>query len=71
MKKNPVTVATQIDYTFRQLWGKVILGGLHPICQILNHDERKEFQKRGIEHIHASIHVVETPRLDEDDEAKK
>ena len=24
-KRNPVTVASQIDYTFRQLWDKVLL----------------------------------------------
>ena len=31
LKRNPVTVARQIDYVFKQLWGKVILSGMHPI----------------------------------------
>ncbi|GAB1600976.1 hypothetical protein Ahia01_000375800, partial [Argonauta hians] len=43
-KRNPVTVARHIDYIFQQLWGKVILGGLHPIGHILNYDDRREFQ---------------------------
>lgn len=46
LKKNLVTVDRQTDYTFRQLWGKVTLGGMYPIGQILNHDERREFQNR-------------------------
>ena len=33
---NPVVVARQVDYVFKQLWGKVILSGMHPIVQILN-----------------------------------
>ena len=39
LKRNPVTVARQIDYVFKQLWGKVILSGMHPIGQILNFDD--------------------------------
>ena len=31
LKRNPVTLARQIDYLFQQLWGKVILSGMHPI----------------------------------------
>jgi len=50
LKRNPVTVARQIDYIFKQLWGKVILSGMHPIGQILNFDDRREFQSRGTEH---------------------
>ena len=44
LKRNPVTVARQIDYLFQQLWGKVILSGMHPIGQILNFDDRRELQ---------------------------
>ena len=47
LKRNPVTVAKQINYTFRQLWGKVILGGMHPIGEILNYDERRDIQNIG------------------------
>ena len=38
LKRSPitVTVARQIDYVFKQLWGKVILSGMHPIGEILN-----------------------------------
>ena len=68
LKRNPVTVARQIDHIFRKLWGKVILSGLHPIGQILNFDDRREFQNRGIEHFHAPIHVVDAPRIDKDDD---
>ena len=66
LKRNPVTVARQIDYRFSQLWGKVILGGLHPIGQILNYDERGEFQDRGTEHIHAPVHVENAPTIEND-----
>ena len=65
LKRNPVTVARQIDYIFQQLWGKVILSGIYPIGQILNFDDRREFQSRGTEHMHAPIHVVDAPKIDE------
>ena len=52
------------------MWGKVILGGIHLIGQIINYDERREFQNRGTEHINASIHVIDDLRLDEIDETK-
>ena len=62
LKRNPVTVARQIDYVFKQSWGKVILSGMHQIGQILNFDDRREFQHRGTEHLCAPIHVVDTPQ---------
>ena len=37
---------------------------------ILNYDERREFQNRGTEHMHSPVHVVDAPKLDEDDETK-
>ena len=43
LKRNPVTVARQIDDLFQQISGKVILSGMHPIGQILNFDDRREF----------------------------
>ena len=43
LKRNPVPVAKQIDYVFKQLWDKVILSGMHPIGQILNFDGQREF----------------------------
>ena len=43
MKRNPVTVARQIDYVFTQLWGKIFMGGMHYIGQILNFDDQREF----------------------------
>ena len=55
-----MTVARQIDYVFKQVWGKVILSGMYPIGQIFNFDDRREFQNRGTGHIHAyPTHVDE------------
>ena len=53
LKRNRVTVARQIDYVFKQLWGKVVISGMDPVHQILNFDDRREFQNRGAEHIYA------------------
>ena len=69
-KRNPVTVARQIDHIFSQLWGKVILSGMHPLGQILNYDDRSEFAQRGIEHFHAILHVVDAPVIDKDPDEK-
>ncbi|WAQ96597.1 hypothetical protein MAR_029287 [Mya arenaria] len=44
LQRNPVTAARHIDYIFEQLWGKVILSGLHPVGEVLNYDLRKEMQ---------------------------
>ena len=41
-ERNPITVARQIDYVFKQLWGKIILSGMHSVCQILNFDDQTE-----------------------------
>ena len=70
LKRNPVTVARQIDYIFRQVFGKIIYSGMHPIGQILNHDDRREFQSRGAEHVHASIHVFDAPKIDENEDSE-
>ena len=67
MKRNPVTVARQIDHIFKTLWGEVVMSGMHPIGQILNFDERGEFQTgTGNKHVHAAIHVKDAPKVDED-----
>ena len=58
LKRNPVAVARQINYVFKQLWGKDILRGVHPIGQMLNFDDQREFQHRGAEHMHAAVHIV-------------
>ena len=70
LKRNPVTVARQIDYLIQQLWGKVILSGMHPIGQILNFDDRREFQNRGTEHMQAPIHVVDAPKIDKNNDSE-
>ena len=57
LKRNPVTVARQVDYMFKQVWGKIILSGMHPIGQILNFDDRREYQCRGTKHFHPPLHV--------------
>ena len=52
LKRNPFTVARQINYVFNQLWAKVIFIEMHIICQILkfwNFDDWREFQNRGIQ----------------------
>ena len=70
LKRNAVTVARQIIYTFHQLWGKVILSGTHPICQILNFDDRREFQTRRTEHMHPPIYVAGAPKIDDNNDIK-
>ena len=42
---------------------------MHPIGQVLNHDDRREFQSRGVEHVHTSIHVVGAPKIDENEDS--
>ena len=70
LKRNPVTVARQIDCVIKQLWSKVDLSGMHPIGQILNFDERREFKNRGTEHMHAPIHIVDAPKIDENEDSE-
>ena len=31
----------------------------------MNFDDQKEFQKRGTEHVHAPIHAVDAPKINE------
>ena len=47
LKRNPVTVASQIDYVFKELCDKVILSLMHPTVKILNFDNWTKFQNRG------------------------
>ena len=70
MKRNPVTVARQIDYILNQVMGKVILSGMHPIGQVLNFDLRVEFASRGTAHFHCPIHIVGAPKIDVDEDSK-
>ena len=55
----------QIVYVFKQLWVKVTFSGMHPIGQILNFDNQREFQNRGTEHMHVPIHIVDAAKIDE------
>ena len=43
---------------------------MHPIGQILNFDDQREFQSRGTEHTHAPIHIVDSPKIDENEESE-
>ena len=70
LKRNPFTVARQIDYVFKQFSGKVILSGKHPIGQILNFDDQREFQNRKTGHIHAPIHIINAPKNDENEDSE-
>ena len=63
-KRNPVTVGRQIDHAFKQLWGKIILSGIHPIGKVLNFDNWREFRNRGTDHIHALIDIVDDENED-------
>eukprot|EP00111_Clytia_hemisphaerica_P024283 TCONS_00071615-protein len=70
-KRNPVTVARQIDHVFNKVFPKMLMNGMHPIGQILNYDDRREFQHRsGLEHVHAQIHIKDAPVIDENDSSK-
>ncbi|XP_066926766.1 uncharacterized protein [Clytia hemisphaerica] len=70
-KRNPVTVARQIDHIFNKVFPKMLMNGMHPIGQILNYDDRREFQHRsGLEHVHAQIHIKDAPIIDEKDSSK-
>ena len=44
LKRHPVLVARQIDYIFETVWNKVVMGGVHPLGQILNYDQCAEYQ---------------------------
>ena len=48
LKRNPVTVARQTDYVFKQLWGKVILNEIHPIGQILTTEGSSKIDELNI-----------------------
>ena len=73
LKRNPVTVARQTDYVFKQSWVKVIFSRMRPIGQILNFDNQREFENRGTEHMHAWLHMVDAPKIykNEDSEVVK
>ena len=53
------------------MWGKIVLDKMHPISQILNY-EKRTLQSRVKEHVYIydPISVIDTPRLNEDDETK-
>ena len=70
LKRNLVAVAREIDYVFKQLWGKVILNGMPPIGQILKFNDQREFQNRGTEHMHAPIHIIDAPKIDENEDSE-
>ena len=44
-----------IDDRFRQLFGKILYSGMHPVGQVIDHNERREHQIRGAEHPHGII----------------
>ena len=61
LKRNPVTAARVIDNTFKSVFGKCILSGMHPIGQVLNFDDRGEFQSIGVKHVHVAFHIKDAP----------
>ena len=42
----------------------MLLSSMHPIAQMLNFDDLREYQERGTEHFNASIHVADAPIID-------
>ena len=38
--------------------------------QILNFNYRREFQNRGTEHVHAPIHILDVPKIDENEDSE-
>ena len=42
---------------------------MHPICQILNFDDQKDFQNRRTEYMHAPIHIVGAPKIDKNEDS--
>ena len=69
LKSNLFTVSRQINYIFKQ-WGKVILSGMHPNGPILNFDDWRVFQKRGIKHMHTLIHILDAPKIDKNEDSE-
>ena len=67
MKRNPVTVAQQIDYIFKHVWGKIILSGMHLIEQILNFDDCRQYLGRGTKHYRTPLHIAGAPKLEAED----
>ena len=59
-----------IDERFRLLFGKILYSGMHPVGQILDHNERREFQDRGAQHPHGILHVKDAPVFDKDPDDK-
>ena len=43
---------------------------MHPIGQILNFDDQREFQNIRTEHNHAPIHIVDAPKIDENEDSE-
>ena len=43
---------------------------MHPVDQILNFDDQMEFQNRGTKHLHAPIHLVDVPKIDENKDSE-
>ena len=64
LKRNAVTLARQIDYISRQVFGKVIFSGMHPIGKVLNFVAKNEYQNRGPQHSHFFVHVYGAPQID-------
>ena len=70
LKRNPVIAATQIDYVFKQLWGKVVLSWNAFYWSNFEFWKRRDFQTRETEHIHISIHIVGAPKNDENKDSE-
>ena len=43
---------------------------MRPIGQILNFDDQREFENRGTEHMHAWLHIVDAPKIYENEDSE-
>ena len=65
LKRNPIIVVRQIDYVFKELWGKVILSEMHPIMHVPIHivdapktDENEESEVVEFIDKYHTLHVL-------------
>ena len=41
---------------------------MHPTGQILNYNDRSEYQRRGTQHFHEPVHIENAPKINEDED---
>ena len=46
------------------------MSGMHPIEQILNYDNKREFQLRGAKHPRCGFYIMGAPRINENGDSE-